>query len=58
MVYQYHQIHQRGPQDVLRLSREGKLKIPVGNKFPLTEAVAAHQHLLSRQSVGKLLLIP
>ena len=58
MVYQYHEIHQRGLQDVFRLSREGKLKIPVGHKYPLAEAVAAHQHLLSRQSVGKLLLIP
>ena len=58
MVYQHHEIHQRGLQDVFRLSREGKLKIPVGHKFPLAEAVEAHRHLLSRQSVGKLLLIP
>ncbi|HVN90361.1 MAG TPA: quinone oxidoreductase [Candidatus Binataceae bacterium] len=58
MVYQYHDIHQRGLQDVFRLSREGKLRVPVGQKFPLSEAVAAHQLMLSRQSVGKLLLIP
>jgi len=58
MVYQYHEIHQRGLQDVFRLSREGKLRVPVGQKFPLSEAVAAHQLMLSRQSVGKLLLVP
>jgi NADPH2:quinone reductase len=58
MVYQYHEVHQRGLADVFRLSREGKLKIPVGQKYPLADAVRAHRHLLSRQSVGKLLLIP
>jgi NADPH2:quinone reductase len=58
MVYQHHEVHKRGLDDVFRLSREGHLKIPVGRKFALAEAVAAHQHLLSRQSVGKLLLIP
>jgi NADPH2:quinone reductase len=58
MVYQYHDIHQRGLADVFRLSREGKLRIPVGKRFPLAEAAAAHRHLMSRQSIGKLLLIP
>lgn len=58
MVYQYHDIHKRGLEDVFRLSREGKLKIPVGRKFSLSEASTAHQYLMSRQSVGKLLLIP
>jgi NADPH2:quinone reductase len=58
MVYQYHDIHQRGLADVFRLSREDKLKIPVGRKFPLAEAAEAHRYLMSRQSVGKLLLTP
>jgi NADPH2:quinone reductase len=58
MVYQYHDIHRRGLEAVFRLSREGKLRIPVGRSFPLAEARAAHEYLLSRQSVGKLLLIP
>lgn len=58
MVYSMRQIHRRGVEDVFQLSREGKLKVPVGRKFPLSEAVAAHRYLMSRQSVGKLLLIP
>jgi NADPH2:quinone reductase len=58
MVYSHHEVHRRGLEDVFRLSREGKLKIPVGRKFPLADAVEAHRFLQSRQSVGKLLLIP
>ncbi|MGH7843052.1 MAG: quinone oxidoreductase family protein, partial [Candidatus Binataceae bacterium] len=58
MVYAQHEVHRRGLEDVFRLSREGRLKIPIGGRFPLAEAVAAHRHLRSRQSVGKLLLIP
>jgi NADPH:quinone reductase len=58
MVYAIHEIHQRGVDDVFRLSRKGKLKIPVGRKFPLSEAAEAHRYMLSRQSTGKLLLIP
>jgi NADPH:quinone reductase len=58
MVYANHAAHRRGLEDVFRLSREGKLKVPVGGKFPLADAVAAHRHLMSRNSVGKLLLIP
>jgi NADPH2:quinone reductase len=58
MVYSIREIHQRGVDDVFRLSREGKLKIPVGRKFPLSEAVEAHRYMLSRQSTGKLLLMP
>jgi NADPH:quinone reductase len=58
MVYSMREIHRRGLDDVFRLSREGKLKIPIGRKFPLAEAVAAHHYLQSRQSTGKLLLIP
>ncbi|MBV8773158.1 MAG: quinone oxidoreductase [Deltaproteobacteria bacterium] len=58
MVYSMSDVHQRGVDDVFRLSREGKLKIPVGKKFPLSEAPEAHRYMLSRQSTGKLLLIP
>ena len=58
MVYSMHEIHQRGVEDVFRLSHEGKLKIPIGRKFPLSEAAEAHRYMLSRQSTGKLLLIP
>ena len=58
MVYSMREIHQRGVDDVFRLSREGKLKIPIGKKFALSEAADAHRYMLSRQSTGKLLLIP
>jgi NADPH2:quinone reductase len=58
MVYSMREIHQRGVDDVFKLSREGKLKIPVGRKFPLSEAAQAHRYMLSRQSSGKLVLIP
>jgi NADPH2:quinone reductase len=58
MIYSMHEIHKRGLEDVFRLWREGQLRVPVGRKFPLSEAVEAHRYLLSRQSTGKLLLIP
>jgi NADPH2:quinone reductase len=40
------------------LLREGKLKLHIGKIFPLAEAAEAHRCLESRQSTGKLLLIP
>ncbi len=40
------------------LLREGRLKIHIGKTFPLAEASAAHRHIESRQSTGKLLLVP
>ena len=58
MVYSLRDIHQRGLDAVLKLSREGKLAIPIGGKFPLAEAVEAVRFPQSRRSTGKLLLIP
>jgi NADPH2:quinone reductase len=58
MVYGMHEIHRRGLDDVYRLAREGKLKVPIGRKFALADAAEAVRYLLSRQSVGKLLLLP
>jgi NADPH2:quinone reductase len=40
------------------LMREGRLKVHVGKTFPLAQAADAHRHITSRQSVGKLLLVP
>jgi len=40
------------------LIREGKLRLVIGESFPLAQAAEAHRHMESRQSVGKLLLIP
>jgi NADPH2:quinone reductase len=36
----------------------GKLKVTIGKSFPLADAAAAHRKLETRQTVGKLLLIP
>ena len=40
------------------LMREGRLKMHIGKTFPLAEAAAAHRFLESRQSTGKLVLLP
>jgi NADPH2:quinone reductase len=40
------------------LLREGRLKLHVGKTFPLAQAAEAHRYLESRQSTGKLILIP
>jgi NADPH2:quinone reductase len=58
MVYAMHEIHRRGVEDVYRLAREGKLTVPIGRKFALADAAEAMRYLQSRQSVGKLLLLP
>jgi len=57
-VYGMHEIHRRGLDDVYRLAREGRLTVPIGKRFALADAVEAIRYLQSRQSVGKLLLIP
>lgn len=41
-----------------QLMQQGKLKLRIGKTFPLAEAAEAHRHLESRQSAGKLVLIP
>ena len=40
------------------LMREGKLKLHIGKTFPLAQAAEAHRFLESRQSTGKLVLLP
>jgi NADPH:quinone reductase len=40
------------------LMREGRLKLHIGKTFPLAAAADAHRHLESRQSTGKLILLP
>jgi len=45
-------------KDILNWTSSGKLKIRIHQTYPLAEAAAAHRHLESRQSTGKLLLIP
>ena len=40
------------------LMREGKLKLHIGKTFGLAQAADAHRYLESRQSTGKLILVP
>ena len=44
--------------DVLNWIAAGKLKLRIAGAYPLAEAAAAHRALESRQTAGKLLLIP
>jgi NADPH2:quinone reductase len=44
--------------DVLGWVRTGRLKVRIDRTFPLAQAAEAHRYLASRQSAGKLLLIP
>ena len=41
-----------------QLMQEGKLRLRIGKTFPLAEAAEAHRYLESRQSAGKLILMP
>jgi NADPH2:quinone reductase len=40
------------------LMREGRLKLHIGKTWPLAQAAEAHRYLESRQSTGKLILVP
>lgn len=44
--------------DLFRWLGDGRLKLRVDRVFPLREAAAAHQALESRQTTGKVLLLP
>ncbi len=44
--------------DVMGWVKSGRLKVRIGRTFPLKEAAAAQRYLASRESTGKLLLIP
>jgi len=44
--------------DLFNWITAGRLNITIGNSFPLSAAAQAHRALESRQSVGKILLIP
>ena len=47
-----------GIERSFQLMREGKLKLLIGKTFPLAQAAEAHRYMESRQSTGKLVLIP
>ena len=48
----------RGIEESFKLIAQGKLKLLVGKSFPLAQAAEAHKFMESRQSTGKLVLIP
>ncbi|MDW8464932.1 MAG: zinc-binding dehydrogenase [Chloroherpetonaceae bacterium] len=43
---------------LLQWRKEGKWKVEIGHCFPLSEAMKAHELLESRQSYGKIILVP
>jgi NADPH2:quinone reductase len=47
-----------GIEKSFQLMRDGKLKLLIGKTFPLAQAAEAHRFMESRQSVGKLVLVP
>ncbi|MFZ0676088.1 quinone oxidoreductase family protein [Candidatus Binatus sp.] len=51
-------VMRRGIEDSLKLITEGKVKLLIGKSFPLAQAAEAHKFIESRQSTGKLVLIP
>jgi NADPH2:quinone reductase len=53
-----HHLMQQGTQACFDLMKQGNLKMLVGKTFPLGQAPEAHRFMESRQSVGKLVLVP
>ena len=51
-------VMRRGIEESFRLIADGKVKLLVGKSFPLAQAAEAHKFMESRQSTGKLVLIP
>ncbi|MGD0074780.1 MAG: quinone oxidoreductase [Candidatus Binataceae bacterium] len=52
------QLMRQGIEATFQLMRGGRLRLLIGDTFPLEQAADAHRSMESRQSVGKLLLIP
>lgn len=58
VVYGMPDVMREGIEKSFQLMKNGKLKLLIGKSFPLAQAAEAHRFMQSRQSVGKLLLIP
>lgn len=52
------EVMRRGIEECYKLMAEKKLKLVIGRTFALAQAAEAHRFIESRQSTGKLLLIP
>jgi len=51
-------VMRRGIEESFKLIAERKVKLLIGKSFPLAQAAEAHKFMESRQSTGKLVLIP
>jgi len=58
VVFGMPELMREGIEKSFALMREKKLKLVIGKSFPLAQAAEAHRLLQSRQSVGKLVLVP
>jgi NADPH2:quinone reductase len=58
VVFAMPDLMREGVEKSFALMREKKLKLVIGTSFPLAQAAEAHRLLQSRQSVGKLVLVP
>ncbi|MCO5994343.1 quinone oxidoreductase family protein [Actinoallomurus rhizosphaericola] len=48
----------RHSAEIFDLVREGRLRVEIGGRYPLKDAVQAHRDIESRATTGKLLLLP
>lgn len=58
VVFGMPDLMREGIEKSFQLMRDGKLKLVIGKVFPLAQAAEALRLLQSRQSVGKLVLVP
>jgi NADPH:quinone reductase len=58
VVYKMPEVMREGIEKSFQLMRDHKLKLLIGKRFPLAQAAEAHRFMQSRQSVGKLVLVP
>ena len=54
----YPDMTRESAQRCFELMRQGRLRLHIGRTFPLAGAADAHRYLESRQSTGKLVLLP
>ena len=53
-----HEALVRRSGEIFELIRNGKLRVRIGGRYPLSRAADAHVDIESRRTTGKLLLIP
>lgn len=53
-----HTARQRGVRELFGLMKKKKIRVHIGQRFPLAEAIRAHTELEARRTVGSTILIP